>query len=87
MSDILPLFAVFNPYLSPTTIRQFCRVVFGILSISVYLYTRLGTCDGISFIDSTRLRVCENRHIAFFRKKRDARKLLWSGSMVLNFIC
>ena len=30
---------------------------------SVYLYTRLGNCDGISFIDSTRLRVCENRRI------------------------
>ena len=30
---------------------------------SVYLYTRLGGCDGVSFIDSTRLRVCENRRI------------------------
>ena len=30
---------------------------------SVYLYTRLGSCDGVSFIDSTRLRVCENRRI------------------------
>ena len=32
-------------------------------ALSVYLYTRLGSCDGISFIDSTRLRVCENRRI------------------------
>ena len=34
---------------------------------SVYLYTRLGNCDGISFIDSTRLRVCENRRIPTHR--------------------
>ena len=32
-------------------------------ALSVYLYTRLGGCDGYSFIDSTRLRVCENRRI------------------------
>ena len=34
---------------------------------SVYLYTRLGTCDGVSFMDSTRLRVCENRRIPTHR--------------------
>ena len=32
-------------------------------ALSVYLYTHLGTCDGVSFMDSTRLRVCENRRI------------------------
>ena len=32
-------------------------------ALSVYLYTRLGGCDGVSFIDSTRLRVCKNRRI------------------------
>ena len=31
--------------------------------LSVYLYTRFGTCEGVSFIDSTPLRVCENRRI------------------------
>lgn len=36
-------------------------------ALSVYLYTRLGTCDGVSFIDSTRLRVCENRRIPTHR--------------------
>ena len=35
--------------------------------LSVYLYTRLGTCDGISLIDSTRLRVCDNRRISKHR--------------------
>ena len=32
-----------------------------------YLYTRLGECSGISFIDSTALRVCENRRISKHR--------------------
>lgn len=36
-------------------------------AVSVYLYTRLGECDGVSFIDSTRLRVCENRRIPTHR--------------------
>ena len=35
--------------------------------LSLYLYTRLGTCDGISFMDSTRLPVCHNRRIPSHR--------------------
>ena len=35
--------------------------------LSLYLYTRLGTCDGISFIDSTRLPVCHNCRIRSHR--------------------
>ena len=31
--------------------------------LSLYLSTRLGSCDGISFIDSTKLPVCDNRRI------------------------
>ena len=31
--------------------------------LSVYLYTRFGTCDGISFVDSTPIPVCHNRRI------------------------
>ena len=31
--------------------------------LSVYLYTRFGTCDGISFVDSTPVPVCHNRRI------------------------
>ena len=38
-----------------------------LLPLSVYLYTRFGTCDGVSFMDSTRLRVCENRRIPTHR--------------------
>ena len=33
----------------------------------VYLYTRFGNCDGISFIDATALRVCDNRRISAHR--------------------
>ena len=35
--------------------------------LSLYLYTRLGTDDGISFIDSTKLPVCHNRRIPSHR--------------------
>ena len=34
-----------------------------LLALSVYLYTRFGSCEGVSFMDSTRLPVCENRRI------------------------
>ena len=33
------------------------------LPLTIYLYTRFGICDGVSFIDSTPLRVCNNRRI------------------------
>ena len=32
--------------------------------LTIYLSTRTGTCSGISFVDSTRLRVCDNRRIS-----------------------
>ena len=32
--------------------------------LTVYLSTRTGTCSGISFVDSTRLRVCDNKRIS-----------------------
>ena len=38
-----------------------------LFALSVYLYTHLGRCDGFSFMDSTRLRVCENRRIPTHR--------------------
>ncbi len=31
--------------------------------LSIYLYTRFGICDGISFVDSTPVPVCRNRRI------------------------
>ena len=34
MYDILSLFTAFNPHLSATTLRQLCRVVFGLLSMT-----------------------------------------------------
>ena len=35
--------------------------------LTLYLYTRLGTCSGISFVDSTPLRGCDNRRISKHR--------------------
>ena len=35
--------------------------------LTLYLYTRFGACSGISFVDSTPLRVCDNRRISRHR--------------------
>ena len=35
--------------------------------LTFYLYAHLGECSGISFVDSTRLRVCDNRRISSHR--------------------
>ena len=35
--------------------------------LTFYLSANLGTCSGISFVDSTRLRVCENKRISSHR--------------------
>ena len=35
--------------------------------LTLYLYTRLGTCGGVSFVDSTSLPVCHNRRISKHR--------------------
>ena len=35
--------------------------------LTFYLSTHLGTCSGLSFVDSTRLRVCDNRRISSHR--------------------
>ena len=35
--------------------------------LNVYLSANLGTCSGISFVDSTRLRVCDNKRISSHR--------------------
>ena len=35
--------------------------------LTFYLSAPLGTCSGISFVDSTRLRVCDNRRISSHR--------------------
>ena len=34
MSEIVSLFTIFSPHLSTTTLRQFCRVVFGVLAMT-----------------------------------------------------
>ena len=34
MSEIVSLFTVFSPYLSTTTLRQFCKIVFGVLAMT-----------------------------------------------------
>ena len=38
-----------------------------LLALTVYLSRRLGTCSGISFIDSTPIAVCQNRRIQSHR--------------------
>ncbi len=38
-----------------------------LLALSLYLYLRFGICDGISFVDSTVLRVCHNKRISSHR--------------------
>ena len=56
--------------------------------LTFYLAANLGTCSGLSFVDSTRLRVCDNRRISshrVFLAEADVQKLLWGGFMVLNF--
>ena len=35
--------------------------------LTLYLYAHLGECSGISFVDSTRLRVCDNKRISLHR--------------------
>ena len=35
--------------------------------LTVYLSANLGTCSGVSFVDSTRLRVCDNKRISSHR--------------------
>ena len=35
--------------------------------LTLYLSAHLGTCSGISFVDSTRLRVCDNKRISSHR--------------------
>ena len=55
----------FPTLVSYTRFVELKKEVLGCLSL--YLYTRLGTCDGISFMDSTRLSVCENRRISSHR--------------------
>ena len=38
-----------------------------LMLLTLYLSTRLGRCSGISFVDSTPLRVCDNRRISAHR--------------------
>ena len=55
----------FPNLVSYTRFVELKKEVLGCLSL--YLYTRLGNCDGISFIDATRLPVCHNRRISSHR--------------------
>ena len=60
-----------------------------LIPLLVYLYTRFGSCDGISFVDSTVLRVCDSRRISrhrVFAEEAELSKTQWGGSMGLNFI-
>ena len=47
---------------------RFVQLKRNVLEISTgYLSVNLGTCSGLSFVDSTRLRVCENKRISSHR--------------------
>lgn len=46
------------------------RVPGALLALAAYLRTRLGPCSGVSFIDSTPLRVCHNARINSHRVMR-----------------
>ena len=57
--------AEFPHLVSYTRFVQLKKEVFEALTF--YLSAHLGTCSGISFVDSTRLRVCDNRRISSHR--------------------
>ena len=47
---------------------RFVRLKKEVLTLlKFYLATRLGACSRVSFVDSTRLRVCDNRRISSYR--------------------
>ena len=54
------------PYL--VSYSRFVRLEKEVLTVlTFYLQANLGTCSGISFVDSTRLRVCDNKRISSHR--------------------
>ena len=56
--------------------------------LTFYLSAHLGTRSGLSFVDSTRLRVCDNKRISshrVFAGQAERQRLLWGGFTVLNF--
>ena len=60
-----------------------------LLSLTIYLSRRFGKCSGISFIDSTPIRVCQNRRIPnhrVFAEQAELGKTLSVGYMVSNSI-
>ena len=53
---------------NPLSCNRFVEVKKEMLGcLSLYLYTRFGSCDDISFINSTKLSVCHNRRIPSHR--------------------
>ena len=57
--------AAFPNLVSYTRFVQLKKEVLTVLTF--YLSAHLGTCSGISFVDSTRLRVCDNKRISSHR--------------------
>ena len=57
--------AEFPNLVSYSRFVQLQQEVLGVLTF--YLYAHFSTCSGISFVDSTRLRVCDNRRISAHR--------------------
>ena len=59
--------------------------------LAFYLATRLGDCSGVSFVDSTRLRVCDTRRISSHRvfanvAKRSKTSMGWFYGFKLHLV-
>lgn len=65
----LHLTAEFSTLVSYNRFVEFERDA--LLPLAAYLETRRGTCTGISFVDSTKLAVCQNLRIPRHRQFRD----------------
>jgi len=60
-----------------------------VMPMTIFLKTScLRTCSGISFLDSTPIRVCKNKIIKrnnVFNRIAEVGKSLWDGSIVSNY--
>ena len=64
-----------DEFLHLVSYSRFVQLQSEVLTLLVsYLSTTLGDCSGVSFVDSTRLRVCDNRRISSHRVFADVAK-------------
>jgi len=80
MKDLFPNVVSYNRFVR---LQQRVFVVF-----ALFLKSRMGKCTGISFMDSTTLKVCRNQritHTVFFGELQREAKVQWGGFMDSNF--